>query len=439
MKRPNKIAWLAGGIAAGVAIAVLASGLGPKLGLAPIAGLDLWETVSVNDSADAAEPDGEETRKILYYRNPMGLPDTSPTPKKDSMGMDYIPVYADEANDDNAVRVSPGRIQRSGVRTEPVEQRPLFREVRGIGTIKHDESKLWAVTVRSDGYVEDLFVNRTGQRVEKGQPLFRFYSPQIQLAQADLLSALRAAARSGGQREREGAMQKLRNLNVPEERIEEVAQTKTNPRTLDWPAPATGHVIEKKVIEGQRVAEGDELFRIANHEKVWVIAEVAEADIEDIALGTSATVTLRAFPNAPRKGTVTFVYPEMLTPEARTVPVRIELPNPDLQMRPGMYADVTLRTGASNEAVVAVPADAVIDNGERRVVFVALGDGRFEPRDVTLGRKGYDTDEQGDRRYVEVLDGVAAGEEVVTSATFLIGSESNLKAALRAFEDEARP
>ena len=435
MKRPNKIAWLTGGavigIAAGFAVAVLA----------PKAGLDVWKTTSMQEpAAQGATAGAEGERKILYYRNPMGMPDTSPTPKKDSMGMDYIPVYADEAAEDgNAVTVSPAKIQRSGVRTETVKARPLVGEVHGIGTIKHDESKLWVVTVRSDGYVEDLFVDRTGQQVTEGQPLFRFYSPQIQLAQADLLVAMRAFARTGAQRELDGAMQRLRNLDVPGKRIEEVRETKTNPRTLDWPSPATGHVVEKKVIEGQRVEAGDELFRIANHEKIWVIAEIAEADIADIELGTSATVTLRAFPNAPRKGTVTFVYPEMLTPQARTIPVRIELPNPDGRIRPGMYADVTLRTGAANEPVTAVPADAIIDNGEQRIVFVAKGDGRFEPRDVTLGRKGHDAGQDNDDTYVEILDGIAPGEEVVTSATFLLGSESNLKAALKAFEDEATP
>lgn len=381
------------------------------------------------------------TRDILYYRNPMGLPDTSPTPKKDSMGMDYIPVYADEMEDGDAVKISPARIQRSGVKTETAIPRTLTRNVRGIGTIKHDESKLWVVTVRSDGYVEDLFVNKTGQKVVEGQPLFRFYSSQIQLAQADLLVSMRAKARTGAQREIDGSMQKLRNLGVPQSRIEEVRKTKTNPRTLDWGSPATGHVVQKNVIEGQRVEAGDELFRIANHKTVWVITEVAEADIADIEVGTQATVTLRAFPNAPHEGKVTFIYPEMLSPQTRTVPVRIELPNEDGQMRPGMYADVVLRSRDAG-TTLTVPADAVIDSGERKVVFVAKGDGRFEPREVTLGRKGRDrtqqTGQDTGRDYVEVLDGIAQGEDVVTAANFLIGSESNLNAALKAFNEASQ-
>ncbi len=368
------------------------------------------------------EAGAKTERKILYYRNPMGHPDTSPVPKKDSMGMDYIPVYADEVDDGDTVTVSPGKIQRSGVRTEAVGEKPVWQSIRAAGRVEHDESTLTIVTVRSDGYIEDLFVDKTGQHVEEGQPLFRFYSPQIQLAQADLLVAMRAQGRDGG-RDVDGAIQRLRNLGVPEARIDEVRRTKENPRTLDWPAPTTGDVTAKSVIDGQFVKAGDELFRIADHSNVWIIAEVAEADIGGIAVGTPATVTLRAFPNAPHEGKVTFIYPEMIKPETRTVAVRIELPNEDGRIRPGMYADVLLHPGAEDAPVAAVPVSAVLDSGTRKVVLVAKGEGRFEPREVKIGRAG--------GGYVEVLEGVEKGEEVVTSATFLIDSESNLRAALQ--------
>jgi Cu(I)/Ag(I) efflux system membrane fusion protein len=382
------------------------------------------EPVSTPAAAEQTSP-GKDDREILYYRHPMGLPDTSPVPKRDSMGMDYIPVYADEIEDAGIVKVSLDKVQRSGVRTEKVTAQTISRAVRGVGMVDHDESRLTIVTVRSDGYVEDLFVDRTGQHVKAGEPMFRFYSPQIQLAQVDLLVALRA--RDSG-RELEGALQKLRNLDVSEARIEEVRKTKENPRTLDWPSPATGDVIAKNVIEGQRVMAGDELFRIADHSRVWIIAEVAEADIADIRVGTPATVTLRAFPNEPHEGKVTFIYPEMMKMETRTVSVRIELPNPDGRMKPGMYADVVFNPGAEAAPVTAIPASALIDSGTRKVVLVAKGDGRFEPREVKVGRQG--------QNYVEVLEGVDDGEEVVTSATFLIDSESNLKAALQAFNQE---
>jgi len=219
---------------------------------------------------------------------------------------------------------------------------------------------------------------------------------------------------------------------VPEARIEEVRKTKTNPRTLDWPSPTTGDVTAKSVIKGQFVKAGDELFRIADHSRLWVIADVAESDIGDITVGTPATVTLRAFANEPHEGKVTFIYPEMMKPETRTLSVRIELPNPDGRIKPGMYADVLLHPGAEAAPVTAVPASAVIDSGTRKVVLIAKGEGRFEPRQVKLGSSG--------GGYVEVLDGVKRGEKVVTSATFLIDSESNLKSALQALnQSDAAP
>lgn len=391
------------------------------------------ETVATPAAAEQSQPVPAD-RKILYYRNPMGHPDTSPVPKKDSMGMDYIPVYADEQDDPNTVKVSLDKVQRSGVRTEKVGALSLARTVRGIGTIRHDESLLWIVTVRSDGYIEDLFVNKTGQHVQKGEPLFRFYSPQIQLAQADLLVALRAegaSSKSEASRNLAGAMQKLRNLDVPASRIDEVRDTMTNPRTIDWASPATGDIVEKKVIQGQRVMAGDELFRIADHSRVWVVAEVAEADIGEIEVGMHATVTLRAFPAEPQDGVVSFIYPEMMNPETRTITVRIELANPDGKMKPGMYADVVFEAGAGAAATIAVPDSAIIDSGTRQVVLVAKGGGRFEPREVKLGRRG--------EGYTEIASGLTVGEEVVVSATFLIDAESNLKAALQSFSQGAQP
>jgi Cu(I)/Ag(I) efflux system membrane fusion protein len=373
-------------------------------------------------------------RRILYYRNPMGLPDTSPAPKKDWMGMDYIPVYEGEEQDDGTtVKVSLDKVQRSGVRTEAVEARVIVRPVRTVGSVKHDESRLTIVTLRAEGFIEDLFVSRTGQHIKAGEPLFRVYSPQIQQAQTDLISAVRAqrgVAGSDGDRALEGAMQRLRNLGVPESRIREVREKGVNPRTIDWPSPATGDVIEKRVINGQRVAAGDELYRIADHSHVWVIADVAESDLAELKVGTPAAVTVRAYPAEPVEGRIVLIYPE-LRAETRTARVRIELLNPDQRLKVDMYADVVFRSGAEDKPVLAVPDSAVIDSGSRQVVLVAKGEGRFEPRAVKLGRRG--------DGYVEVLDGLRKDEEVVTSATFLLDAESNLKAALKAFTQPEAP
>jgi Cu(I)/Ag(I) efflux system membrane fusion protein len=381
------------------------------------------EEVSFDPAVTKAPTAAAGPRKILYYRNPMGLPDISSVPKKDWMGMDYIPVYeGEEQNDGKTVRVSLDKVQRSGVRTEAVEARVIVHPVRAVGTVAHDETRLTIVTVRSEGFIEDLFVNKTGQHVQAGEPLFRVYSPEIQKAQIDLLYGM-----GSGQ---EGPIQRLRNLGVPESHIRKVQETRTNLRTVDWPAPATGDVIEKRIINGQRVRAGDELYRIADHSHVWVIVDVAESDLAVLKIGTRAVITIRAYPMQPLEGELTFIYPELKT-ETRTARVRIELPNPDGRLKMDMYADVMFQAGTDEGAAVSVPTSAIIDSGARQVVLVVKGEGRFEPRPVKVGRRG--------DGYVEILEGVAKGEEVVTSATFLIDAESNLKAALQAFTQPGAP
>ena len=366
-------------------------------------------------------------RKILFYRNPMGLPDTSPVPKKDSMGMDYIPVYEGEAQEQGStIKLSVERIQRSGVRSEPARSLVLTQPVRAVGAVALDERRLTVVSMRSEGYVEDLFVDTTGQTVRKGEPLFRVYSPDIQQALADLLvvSGRGQSTPALGQSSLNGTMRRLRNLGVPEDRIQELRDSGVNPRTIDWPSPASGTIISKRIINGQRISAGDELYRIADLSQVWVIADVAEGDLADIKPGTRASVAFRAYMGEPVEGIVTFVYPEMRA-ETRTARVRIEVPNPAGRLKTDMYADVVFQVEGSGIPVTAVPAGAIIDSGARQVVLVAKGEGRFEPRPVKLGRRG-------DGR-VEILEGLTAGEEVVTTATFLIDAESNLQTALKAF------
>ena len=375
----------------------------------------------------------QSERKILFYRNPMGLPDTSPVPKKDSMGMDYIPVYeGDEPSAGKTIKVSLDRIQRSGVRTETVEPRVLVRSVRGVGSIAIDESRQTIVTMRSDGYVEELFVDKTGQTVQAGEPLFRVYSQDIQQALAELIVVTgHGQATQAQDRFRiDGTMRRLRNLGVPESLIREVRERGVDTRTIDWPAPATGTVVSKRVVNGQQAKAGDELYRIVDLSRVWVIADVAEGDLADIKLGTRATVTFRAYRSQPVEGVVAFIYPDVRT-ETRTVRVRIEVPNPDGRLKTDMYADVVFHVNAGLLPVTGVPTSAIIDNGTLQIVLVAKSDGRFEPRPVKLGRHG--------DGYVEVVDGLAAGEEIVTTATFLIDAESNLQTALKTFTEKEQP
>jgi membrane fusion protein, copper/silver efflux system len=375
------------------------------------------EDINFDNAGKTATQAQTGGRRVLYYRNPMGLPDTSPVPKKDPMGMDYIPVYEDEQQDDGkTVRISPEKVQRSGVRTEIVDSRVIVRPVRAVGTVAHDETRLTIVTMRSEGFIEDLFVNKTGQHVRAGEPLFRVYSPEIQKAQIDLLYGLSSLG--------DGPAQRLRNLGVPESHIRKVQETKTNIRSVDWLSPVTGDVIDKRIIKGQRVGAGEELYRIADHSQLWVIADVSESDLATIKVGTRAVVTVRAYPTQLVEGEVTFIYPH-LRAETRTARVRIGVPNPNGQLKVDMYADVIFQTGFDKAPTIAVPMSAIIDSGAHQVVLVVKGEGRFEPRPVKLGSRG--------DGYVEILEGLTKGDEVVTSATFLIDAESNLKAALQAF------
>lgn len=388
--------------------------------------LPVYSDEKVGPPLKTSRPTGGKA-KILYYRNPMGLPDTSPTPKKDAMGMDYVPVYEGEDQDDNTVKVSLDRIQRSGVRTEKVQLRTVVGSIHAPGTMRIDERKLAVITLRAEGYIEELHVNTTGQAVKAGEPLFSLYSPVLVQAQLDYALAIKATRNMNDANQMamvDGAAQKLQSLGVPDTRIREIRAGRPVSRTIEWPSPVSGVVLEKKVINGQRIMPGEELYRIADLSVVWVIAEVAERDIGSISVGSTASVTLRAFPGQTMEGRVTFLYPE-LRRETRTVQVRIELPNTDGRLKPDMYADVVFHIDAHDKPAVAVPNSAVIDSGTRQLVLIAKGEGRFEPRTVKLGRRG--------DGYVEVLEGVKAGEDVVTSATFLIDAESNLKAALKGF------
>jgi Cu(I)/Ag(I) efflux system membrane fusion protein len=375
----------------------------------------------------------EKPRTILYYRNPMGLDDTSPIPKKDSMGMDYLPVYADEAvvDESNLVRIDSDKIQKLGVRMAEVAEGEISRTVHAVGVVEADERRLSAVSLKFDGFIETLYVNATGQQVSRGQPLFDLYSPDLLSAQREYLTArnglaalassepwmqdsIRELAQSG--------LEKLRNWGVSETELRNLEQHGKARRTLVIRSPATGIVMEKTALAGMRAAAGDTLFKIADLSSVWVTAEVYEQEIGLVSAGQPVRVMLDAYPGRPFEGKVTFIYPT-LNAETRTVKVRIELPNPQGLLKPMMYAHVEMATAARQALVV--PRSSVLDGGKQTLVMVERGEGRFEPRPVTLGMRGDDA--------VEVLAGVRRGEKVVVAANFLIDAESNLRAALNSF------
>src|ERR1700682_5343893 len=368
---------------------------------------------------------GGDRGKIRFYRNPMGLPDTSPIPKKDSMGMDYLPVYEGEQDDDSSVKVSAGKLQKAGVQTEVAERRTLNTIVRAPGTVEEDERRKSVVSLRFEGFIDTVENVTTGTHVHKGQRLMRIYGPSLSSAAAEYLSALNARPNAGISTEAmKGARRRLENLDAPEKFIADIERTREIPAYVSWPAPQDGEIVERIAVHGMRAAPGDVLFRIADHDVVWVIVDVAERDLSLISVGQKVTVRPRAYPDRPFTGKVTLIYPHLMA-ETRTARIRIELPNPDDALRPDMYADVEIATGADTP-VLTVSNRAVIDSGERQIVLLDKGDGRFEPRTVKLGRRG-------DGR-IEIKEGLAENDKVVVSANFLIDADRNLKAALKGLD-----
>jgi Cu(I)/Ag(I) efflux system membrane fusion protein len=369
------------------------------------------QDVSFADDRMNVDPSkGGEPRRILYYRNPMGLPDTSPVPKKDSMGMDYVPVYAGSDEDANIVKIEPGKLQRTGVRSELASERTLVRQVRVPGTVQVDERRVSVVATRSDAFIDEVENVTTGDRVRKGETLLKLYSPEINAAAAQLVA-------TPGY---DGSRRRLRNLDVPEEVIAQIERSRDVPRSLPWLAPRDGYVLERNAVDGMKAAAGDVLFRIADISMMWVLADVPEYDIGAIKPGQAVTIRARGLPGQVFTGHVNLIYP-LVNKETRTTKVRIEIANPDGLLRPDMYADVQIAAGTASP-VLAVPNSAVIDTGTRQIVLLDLGKGRFEPRQVSIGAQG--------GGYTEIRSGIAPGDKVVISANFLIDAESNLKAAL---------
>jgi membrane fusion protein, copper/silver efflux system len=382
-------------------------------------------------AATAAKP------RILHYRNPMGLADTSPVPKKDSMGMDYIPVYDGDEPAGPGLKISLDRVQKLGVRTEPAAPRALSRTVRAVGTVQVNERLEHTVSPKFEGWIQLLLVSTVGERVYRGQPLMRVYSPDLVAMQQDYLIAMRGlqSLKNAGpevqanmKRLRDSSLQRMRNWDISFEDLMVLQQEGAVLNAIMFRSPVNGVVIAKSAEQGMRFLPGEKLYRIADLSSLWLLAEVFEQDMAGIQAGQSAQIRVNAYPEKVFAGTVAFVYPTV-TPETRTARLRIEIGNIGGLLKPDMYANVELATGAGAGKRLSIPDSAVLDSGTRQLVLVQRGEGLFDPREVKLGRRG--------DGYVEVLEGLKSGELVVVSANFLIDSESNLKAAVGAFTQPA--
>jgi RND family efflux transporter MFP subunit len=397
-------------------------------GNCPICGMKL--TPIRKQAGDA--PAGEH--KLRFYKSTMTPGETSPTPAKDSMGMDMVPVYEDAADTDNpsAIAVDAATQQNMNIRTAEVMRGPLRKTIRTVGTIDYNETALADVTTKFKGWVEKLDVDATGRLVHRGEPLFEIYSPELYNAQSEFLLALNSGSATndpGAGLLRESAMAKLKYFDVPDAQIAELEKTRKLSKTLPVVAPISGFVIEKNVVAGQMVDAGMKLYRLADLGIVWVIAQVYERDLAFMQLGQEAVVKVASLPDREFRGRVTFVYPTV-DEKTRTAKVRLEFENPGYFLKPGMFVSAQLQAELEAAAVL-VPESAVLRSGARNTVFVALDGGKFEGRDVVLGV-------EAENAMIAVTSGLSAGERVVTSGQFLLDSESQLREAIEKMRGSTR-
>ncbi|RJO66563.1 MAG: efflux RND transporter periplasmic adaptor subunit [Myxococcales bacterium] len=419
-----------------------------KPGRCPKCGMDLvWaEDEKCSDPGACAPSEGEaKERKILFYRNPMDPTITSPTPAKDSMGMDYVPVYEEQAALRSGapegltdVMVGEQGLKLAGVQTAAAVDGGLGYSVRTVGTVTADETRVRHVHTKVSGWVEKLYINFTGQMVRKGEPILSLYSPELLASQEEYLRVREAVARfddsalpevkRGGEQLVESARRRLELFDVPAGFIDKLESAGKVQRTVTLLAPSTGYITAKQIYEGQQVEPGMELFTVTDLSKIWVEADFYEYEARLVTLGMKAAFTMPYYPGEDLTGKVAYVYP-ILNTQSRTLRVRFDFDNKDLALKPGMFVNVDLPFEI--KAGVVIPDSAVMDTGVRQVVYVDAGEGLFTPRQVKVGVR------HGGK--AQILSGVAAGERVVIKGNFLLDSESRIRAAIPEAAPAANP
>ncbi len=412
-----------------------------KPGDCPICGMRM---VPVEDSGAAPQappsaPAGPVVRKRVIYRSTMNPSEISDKPGKDSMGMEMERVEVGEgspAGEKGAeglagVRIPVRKQQLIGVRTEVAKRAPFVRTLNAVGRVAVDETRLRHIHTKIEGWIEKLYVNATGETVRAGQPLLSIYSPELLATQEEYLLALRSRAALGSDSPPdavkradellESGRRRLLLYDLTPQQIESLDRSGQPSRTVTLFAPVGGTVLQRNVAGGEKVDTSTTLLDIADLSRVWVLASVYEYELPFVKVGQPATVTLAYLPGRTFQGKVGFIYP-VVEGATRTVQVRIELDNPALELRPDMFVQAALQGDLGER--LAVPDSAVLSTGTRHIVFVAQGDGYFEPREVRVGLRLPDA--------VEILEGLTEGETVVASGNFLIDAESRLKAALEA-------
>jgi Cu(I)/Ag(I) efflux system membrane fusion protein len=384
------------------------------------------------------EPKAEQPggRKVKYYKSTMMSGEVSAKPTKDSMGMDMVPVYEDQKSDTenqpSEFIVPVERQQQIGVRYAKVERKPLRHTIRAVGLIVPDRSRNWQFVSRVDGYVQRLNVTSPGEIVEKDAPLLSIYSPDLLTSEREFVELLRMRdlakskdARETPQRLIESAKRRLQLWNVTSEQVAELEKTRKASETLTLLSPFRGVVQSVPVEQGKSVKVGDMLVEVADLSLVWMWAEFYENELSMLQVGQKLAITAKSYPGQNFDGTIALINP-FLDEAKRTAKVRIDIPNPDFKLRPGMYVNAELAMDMGE--ALTVPVSAIMPTGERNVVFIDKGEGKLEPRIVQLGAKYGDI--------YEVQSGLQEGERVVASANFLIDAESKIQGALKDFEAE---
>ncbi len=388
-------------------------------------------------TTETASVGAKKERKVLYWRAPMNPNEVYDHPGKSQMGMDLVPVYEDEGGAEGVVKIDPVVAQNMNIKTALVEKKDLSSQVVTNGILTTNEEKEYIVTTRVNGWVEKLYVNYTGQVVNKGEKLMDIYSPELVAAEQELLTALSyqnsvknsgiSDVTSSSEDLLKNAVRKLELLEISDKEIDRLKKTKEVQTYVTLYAQKSGTVIHKNVIEGQKIMAGEPLVKIVDLNTLWLMADVYEYELSKIRLGSPAVVTFNFLPGKVFKSKVSFIYPT-LDDKTRTAKVRFDIPNYQGELKPSMYATIVINGRDLGNSPV-VPEQAVLRSGQRNVLILSLGNGKFKPVDVTLG--GYSDG------YYQVLSGISAGDTIVTSAQFLIDSESNLKAALSQFSGSA--
>jgi Cu(I)/Ag(I) efflux system membrane fusion protein len=396
--------------------------------------MDMPMSMPMDESPAAAE------REVLFYRNPMNPAITSPVPAQDNMGMDYIPVYADEAagaGPAGTVSIDAVTVQNMGVRTATAERRTLAHPIHALGRIEYDEQRITRLHPRTQGWIEDVYVESTGEQITADHILLSIYAPQLVTTQQEYLLALRNLealetspfpdVREGARELVDSALDRLRLLGVPEHQVEELMATREASELLHIHSPGGGIATNVGVREGQYVTPQTELYTIADLSRVWALVDIFENELPWVRVGDQASMTIAGAPGTVFEGRLTFIYP-YAERQTRTIKGRLEFDNADLVLKPDMIANVTIQA-SPRENVVAIPSEAIVRSGLREQVFIVREPGRFEPREVELGLSS--------DGWTEIRSGLAEGEQIVASAQFLIDSESSLREAAAKMREQS--